>query len=381
MTTAALHGLADAVRNGSVEAGILDKVDAWLAGFESKTELETLVRDVTDLLSLPSWGKRHELYAAWISTQLDQALAVDRAEFRVVDGALKFPFKATLLAEVAAAGGAYELWCEMRTDLVDPDSRERLRGIQPDYRMLRREPTGAETTVLAVEVKQYRSSAAGRHGTVLARYAAGLPDATVLLVGHGPLGKTVRGKVPVADRSRTAVFEDVRPGRPHESAAFRAEIERLLPPPPAALTASPVTRPRPSVKPGQSRELPTEFELRWDPGVHDLDLHVRFASGETSWWDNLSTPGGTLQRDAFDGGPEVVLISSDARPPVEVMVKLYSRDVASVLEADPEDIVRWAGGSVQHLRPRGVTASPRRWRVCRVGDEGLLVSTETTVAT
>lgn len=381
MTTAALHGLADAVRNGSVEPGMLDELDAWLTGFESKTELETLVSDVTDLLSLPSWGKRHELYSAWISTQFDLALAVDRAEFRVVDGALRFPFKATLLAEIVAAGGAYELWCEMRTDLVDPVSRERLRGIQPDFRILRREPTGGDATVLAVEVKQYRRGAAGRHGRALARYAAGLPGATVLLVGHGPLGKTVRDKVPVADRSRTVVFEGVRPGRPDNSAAFRAEIERLLPPPPATLNASPATGRRPSATHGRSRELPTRFELRWGPSVHDLDLHVRFASGETSWWDNLSTPDGALQRDAFDGGPEVVLMSPDAGPPVEVMVKLYSRDVASVFEANAEVTVRWADGGVQRLRPRGLTADPREWRVCRVEENGFVVSTETTVVT
>ncbi len=117
------------------------------------------------------------------------------------------------------------------------------------------------TTVLAIEVKQYRRGAAGRHGAVLAKYAAGLPEATVLLVGHGPLGRTVRDRVPSADRSRTSVFENVRPDRPNEARSFRAEIERLLP------------------EDSTQTDIPSEIELRWDPRVYDLDLHVRFSSG------------------------------------------------------------------------------------------------------
>lgn len=356
-TTATLHGLGDAVRDGSASGQLLDEMETWLDGFASDATIEALVADVTDLLSLPSWGRRHELYSAWISSQLDEALAPDRAEFRVVDGVLRFPFAATHLADITVAGGRYELWCEMRTDLIDPVSGERLRGIQPDYRVLRREVDGAGTTVLAIEVKQYLRSASGRHGEVLAMYAAGLPGATVFLVAYGPLGGRVRNRVPDADRSRTGVFEHVRPGCPDAAAAFRTEVAIFLPPPPS--------------------ELPRRFELRWDPAVRDLDLHVRTASGESISWKHVGTADGLLLADAHHGGPEIVDLRPEARPPADVSVHLYSDDASSVMWADPVVTVTWADGSTQRLRPRGRIEDDRWWQVCRVDTDGLVPSAET----
>lgn len=357
-TTATLHALGDAFRDGSAGGQLLDEMEVWLDGFASDATVEALIADITDLLSLPSWGKRHELYSAWIASQIDEALTTDRAEFRVVDATLRFPFAATLLADITTAGGRHELWCEMRTDLIDPVSGERLRGIQPDYRVLRREADGTGTTVLAIEVKQYLRSASGRHGKVLAMYAAGLPEATVLLVGHGPLGGTVRNRVSGTDQSRIGIFEHVRPGQPHTAAAFRSIVTTLLPPPPS--------------------KMPRQIALRWDPAVRDLDLHVCIATGETLSWKHVHTADGVLLADARDGGPEVVDLGPEARPPAEVSVHLYSSATSSVVQANPVITVTWSDGSTQHLRPRGHVEDDRWWRVCRFDTRGLVPSAETT---
>jgi hypothetical protein len=356
-TTVALHGFAGVVRQGRGRPGLVDDVDAWLDNFVSADPIEVTVDRLVDVLSMPSWGMRHELYAAWIATQFNQALPTDRLTFVVVNQTLRFPFKATQVATVHAADAVYELWCEIRSDLLDAFGN-RVRGIQPDYRVLRRNRDGSSATVLAVEVKQYRSADANKHGKVLAMYAAGLPDADVFLVGHGPIGDA-RRHVPQTDRDRTKVFEHVRPGRNADAAAFRAALAELLPPPP----------------------LPERVELTWDGRIYDLDLHLRI-DGETINWQKPSGGGGKLRADAFHGGPEVIDLATDVNASIDVEVHLYSCEVTSVLAAQPRVTITWVGGEVNDLRPPKVLppGEERRWVVCRVERDGTVTpSGDTTV--
>ena len=360
---AALHTLADAVRDGSAEDGLIEALSNWLDAFWVPETYDEVVQDLEDLLAMPTWGKRHELYSAWVATQLDRALPTDRLDFVVVDGVLRFPFKATRLATLASAEGPLELWCELRSPLADPVSAKRSGAIQPDYRVVRRgvgpaDPSAAvEGTVLAVEVKQYLRSAARRHAEAVTDYAAGLPRASVLLVGHGPLGRTVARRVPVGDRPRTGVFEHVRPDREAEAATFRAAIARLLPPP---------------------RGLPSRLELRWDPAVHDLDLHVTFPDGTVVHHRQQLTVYAALQEDAYDGGPEVVDVFPDLDGPVDVAVHLYSTDAASVAAAAPELVVGWPDGGSVRLRCVRTSQDPRWWTACRLEADGRVVAGEDT---
>lgn len=357
VTTAALHGFADVVREGQERPGLVEDVDAWLDNFESKDPIEVTVKHLVDVLSMPSWGKRHELYAAWVATQFDQALPTDRLSFVVAEGTLRFPFKATRVATVHAADADHELWCEIRSDLLDA-SGNRVRGIQPDYRVLRRNRDGSSTTVLAVEVKQYQNTAATRHGKVLAMYAAGLPDASVFLVGHGPIGDA-RTHVPNTDRDRTRVFENVRPGRNADRRPFQRALAELLPSPPRL----------------------EQVALTWDRRIHDLDLHLEIG-GETVNWQNPSSEVGKLKADSFRGGPEVIDLIADVRTPIGVEVHLYSSDATSVFAAGPRVTITWVGGEVTDLRPLRDLPSgeQRRWAVCLIEPNGTLTpSGDTTI--
>lgn len=346
-TTSALHGLAEAVREGRERLGLINDVGAWLDNFKSTDPIEVTLEHVVDVLSMPSWGMRHELYAAWVATQFDQALPTDRLTFVVVDETLRFPFKATHLATVHAADGLHELWCEIRSDLLD-GSGNRVRGIQPDYRVLRRNEDGSSTTVLAVEVKQYRGANAKRHGKVLAMYAAGLPDANVFLVGHGPIGDAC-SHVPQADRDRTKVFEHVRPGRGIGGEPLQTALAALLPPAPR----------------------PAQVELTWDNRIQDLDLHLRI-DGETVNWQNPSSEAGKLRADSFHGGPEVIELTADVGTLIDVEVLLYSSDAISVLEAHPRVTIYWVGGESTDLHPPKdlPPGEEGRWIVCRIERNG-----------
>lgn len=344
-TTAALHGFADVVRVGRERPGLVNDLDAWLDNFESTDAIDVTVEHLVDVLSMPSWGMRHELYAAWVVTQFDQALT-DRLTFVVVDGTLRFPFKATKVATVRAADAVHELWCEIRSDLLDA-SGNRVRGIQPDYRVLRRNRDKTSPTVLAVEVKQYRSPDAKRHGKVLAMYAAGLPDANVFLVGHGPIGDA-RKHVPQTDRARTKVFEHMRPGVSADREPFQTALAALLPPP--------------RLK---------EVKLTWDNRIHDLDLHLRIGD-ETVNWQNPSGEAGKLRADSFHGGPEVIDLTADVGNSIAVEVHLFSSDATSVLAAQPRVSITWVGGEVTNLCPP-LDLPPgeeRRWVVCRIEPNG-----------
>lgn len=387
---AAVHRFVDEVRGGSrVADEILDGIQGWLAGFQSDvyeaTMVECLVEELTDVLSLPAWGRRHELYSAWVASQIDQALERSRLEFVVTDGALRFPFRPTLLARLdppsgpSTPSGGIEFWCEVRSSATAPLGEGRKGGIQPDYRFIRTNAEGSET-VAAIEVKQYLRPANKNPGEALRDYVVGLPSATVLLVAHGPLGARVLDRVPASERHRALVHAHVRVGRPRESAAFRDDIARLFPP----AVEAPLTR----IESAAFRDDTTMFapaveapvtrlELRWRRSTGDLDLHVLGPDGEETSWQSTSTRHSSLREDAFDGGPEIVDLAAPRSGPLHVWVHLFSKDAASVRHAGPEVSFVRADGSPLVLVPR--TDAPvdeaRRWYVGEIDAHGrVLVS-------
>ena len=354
-TASAVHRWTTRIANGTLTATdeLLAAVEAWLDGFEAaalqETTIEQTVDDLTDVLSLPMWGRRHDLYSAWIATQLDRAVD-SRFEFVVHNGALRFPFRETLLAHLDTADGPVELWCELRSPATGPLSGGRKANIQPDYRLLRASSGAArERTVAAVEVKQYKAAAGTRHGATLRDYVANLPGATVFLVGHGPLGRNVAGAVPTADRGRAQVHPDVRVGRPVESAGFRADFGGLFPKPPAVCAS--------------------RIELTWAPTIHDLDLHVSGGGQATSYQEPVTTHS-TLRGDERDGGPEVIDLHPGAQTSLEVRVHVYSR--ASLHAAAP--VVTFFAGEERllELQPSSdlSSASERWWNVGHIDPTG-----------
>lgn len=116
---------------------------------------EVLARSLLDILDLPLWKRRNELYAAWVLAEL---LASARAETRLIPsepGVLQFPFRLTRMAELVGCEHEVAVWSEVRTPLVDPLGTSRQAGVQPDYTVLvdvaAPEP---EASVLEIECKQ-----------------------------------------------------------------------------------------------------------------------------------------------------------------------------------------------------------------------------------
>lgn len=357
---AMVQGFAEQVAVGRVEPEpqLLDRLETWLDGFFAADAFDALqertITELTDLLKLPTWGRRHELYSAWVATQVDRALD-SKMEFVLHDGALRFPFRPTLVARFASANGDVEFWGEFRSPAEDLSGEGRKTAIQPDYRFLRR-GSDVATTIAAVEVKQYLRAATKNPGAALRDYVLALPEAIVLLVAHGPLGRGVIDVVPPAERHRARIHRDVRVGRPRETAAFRRDIAALFPVP---------SPPKPS--------RPARIELRWAATVSDLDLHVGAASGAETSWRRLATPHSVLRKDVTTGGePEIVDLAATASERLRVHVRIYSDDARSFAEAEPVVAFVWDDGERFELRPRMTLARSRdrSWDVAEIEVSG-----------
>ncbi len=278
---------------------LIGMLRGWLRSLPTRLHQAEVRRELLEsILSLPTWGFRHELYAAWIVTEIDAALD-HRLRFRVDHGRLAFPFHETLIATLPCDGTTLELWTEVRSPLDNPSGKSRTKNIQPDYRFLDSSvPDRATGTPLAIEVKQYLKAANKTHGQALADYTAGLPNATVILAAYGPLGRTVRRYVADDNRDRAITVADLRPSRPIESATFRQAIIDALPP----SEPSPEAMPTPMRLNGK-RLLVT---LQWNTKVQDLDLHAVVTSpqGITHIYHaNLESQYAELLNDGFDGSP------------------------------------------------------------------------------
>ncbi|WP_152190713.1 hypothetical protein [Georgenia satyanarayanai] len=367
----AAHGLAESTRQGKPPS--LEELAAlreWLDSFWQETPTEISLDALADIFSMPMWGRRHELYAAWILTQLDRALP-GRLHIELVDGALRFPFSPTRLATLQAADLAgrscdIELWSEFRTPAHDLVGSGRRRAVQPDYQFRRAATTDAAGVVLAVEVKQYLRSALRNPRDALRDYAVNLPTAHVALVAHGPLSPRVLESFAPTIRDRVSAFPYVRPTEPARCREFRAAVAAHLPPPPPAPAEPPRAAAAPTAARAGSAALVT---LTWSPAVHDLDLHARREdTDERISYANLEERWGRLHDDAVNGGPEQLTLHPTGGR-IRVTVRVYDgpaslRDAGAAVEVAVD-------GSVARLAPaRGVSSE---WTVGELTPEGRFV--------
>ncbi|MFS0885459.1 hypothetical protein [Aeromicrobium sp. 179-A 4D2 NHS] len=281
---------------------------------------QQLIDDVLDVLSLPVWGKRYELYSAWLLTLIVEALGRENCRFHVVGGVLSFSFRGSHLASIDTAAGQLELWAELRHPYATPIGKGRKRAVQPDYTVTR-PPIGAATSaVLAVEAKQYARPSRKNFYGALVDYAGAHVSALVVLANYGPMAPSLLTSPP--ERCRAVGY--VRPGHDAEVASFVGHIRTAVPPPPmpTASESAGVLRPTPRPNVG------TGVVLHWSVGL-DLDLHlVATDSGTTT--NYLSLPDATagdlvllLNDDQAAQGVEIAWISEGAGP-VEVWVHCYS---------------------------------------------------------
>lgn len=170
-------------------------------------EADVSMSQFEEVLRLPVWQQRHELYAVWVATEIVDSLQQHTVKLHHDGGRLEFAFRETLLATILTATPLTSIYAERRSPLSpDAKSTTRKEGIQPDYGVWRNGPKDARNCILAIECKHYLESAGSRFREVLSDYALSLPNAHVCLVNHGPIGDVLQS-LPDHLLSRCSTFE------------------------------------------------------------------------------------------------------------------------------------------------------------------------------
>jgi hypothetical protein len=142
---------------------------------------------LTAILSLPLWKKRHELYAVWIGTEILAAVPDHDVEIHHQDGRIEFAFRETKVATIHSTSPEIRIVAERRIELDQPMGKGRVGAAQPDYGLWRTRPK-SDICEMIIEVKHYKRAAARSFAEALADYARACPYAQIYLVNHGPVG-------------------------------------------------------------------------------------------------------------------------------------------------------------------------------------------------
>jgi len=193
-----------------------------------QVERETFIRELQEFLKLPIWQRRHELYSAWISTQLLDALEGTSVRIHQVGGTLVFSFSGTHLATADSFDPRLHVWTELRSPLTAPVGKGRKKAIQPDYSLITDPVTSPEASILEVECKQYRRPSRRNFADALTDYARGRPNALVVLVNYGAASKSILDSVDPSVRDRTSLIGEMRPGSKLAQERFRRIVKEAI---------------------------------------------------------------------------------------------------------------------------------------------------------
>lgn len=203
--------------------GLFSNLPRW------EGEREVLIKELLELLNLPIWNRRHELYQTWVLTQIDKALEDYPRTIYHVNGALILRFSGTHVGTIETEKGRIYLWSELRSPLANPLGKGRKGHIQPDYSLTFEPITAPSQTVVAIECKQYRRANSKNFADALIDYARGRPNAKVLLVNYGDIPKKILDRIDNNLKARTLTVGNFMPNRLKEIEIFKQLLLESLP--------------------------------------------------------------------------------------------------------------------------------------------------------
>jgi hypothetical protein len=191
---------------------------------------------LTEVLSLPIWQKRYELYSAWVFTRFLAALTGHQIELHHEDGCLRFAFHETLLATVLSRPKPLDVYAEKRIKAHALRGHGRVSAIQPDYSAWTQ---GNGECKLAIECKHYKKASTVNFSDALIDYSTNLPEARVLLVNYGPIKAALMAMTSAGgDEKRRFCWGNVNPEFPAQVKAFEQAVRNAVGEPLAAVRAA-----------------------------------------------------------------------------------------------------------------------------------------------
>lgn len=212
---------------------------------DARSDVETVqIEDnvLEDLLDLPLWKQRHQLYSVWLLTVMERAVP-EGATFRLVHehGKLVFNFSPTVVAIVEIGSTKLEWISELRTAARDfvLVGEGRKDAVQPDYVL--RHHGDEQSALYVLEAKQYRWGDKENFSQALYDYAGVHENARVALANYGSMPRSVsttlsslaadlerrHGKsLRIPERCKT--FGKVRPGEGLAVEALRLSLVEAL---------------------------------------------------------------------------------------------------------------------------------------------------------
>ena len=322
------HRLPEEVKKANVAQYAECYKKALLECDLTKVSVATKMETIKDILNLPFWRKRYELYSAWIATQIVGALHDKEIEYNVRDNTLTFSFGGSKIATCKAFEPPLEIWAEVRTPYATPRGRSRKSHIQPDY-TLAVAAAGDESakdinkSIVVIECKQYKRYNKRNFLSAVDDYAHGRPNAEVLLVNYGKIRGSLIDEVENDIRQRVGIYGSVYP-ETEDTRDFRKRIRKCV---------EKYYNQKQIVRMNCISDLPCSIVLKWKSSPRDLDLYLRVEEkrgelveicynnqGYVHQW-----PYAVLNQDDRQGnGEEEIRISRWEDAAYEVLVSNYS---------------------------------------------------------
>lgn len=350
-------------RAAKLLADIVNKVPV-VHGVEEKLE-----RSFHDLINLPVWKRRYEVYAVWVGARIMRALPDHPAEWHPDGDTLCFPFSGVHLATLKSGQGDVQFWTEKRTSLNGATGVFGRKSIQPDFRLMFVPVDRRNATALVVECKQYKRGVSSWFAGALDDYALGCPEATVLLVNYGEVAEGVSERVHESRRSRCHVVAKMRPDNASALAAFKKIVQASIPVPVPAVT--------PAVALQRRIGTPRKVVAKWEGPQTDVDLYLVVSdSGRkttayvnyASQGDDQAFPWARLVRDVRSPpGGETITFGRPPEATYDLFVDIYEGENG---KAPGSISVEFEGSDGAIVLEWPVSRPGRCWYVCWFDDDG-----------
>jgi hypothetical protein len=333
---------------------------------------EHTVQELLDILDLPAWKHRHELYSVWVGTRMLKVVerVCPDVRFHAVEGVLSFAFGGSRLATFDWQGQQFDVWAELRSALVG-SSTKRKKGIQPDFRVVRAglaHSPGTQTTYV-LECKHYLNARTANFTEAARDYALSCPNAVVHVVNHGPADEpTLHAALPGELQQRTRFIGDATPVAELSTQTLGTAVQDALFPgwsPPLP------TRPAPELSTGTVGYV----ILEWDASLQDMDLalHVIGADGQVAEAVNY------LRLGSLDAPPFARLVKDNQGGPSQERIDigawhferyaLAATNYSETGEMGPGNLhcdVVTASGRTRLSCPEGLGATCHKWQIAEL---------------